>query len=339
MTNLVETYKKLYNLKTINVKGVKEGSISFMFFDYEDFYSLGTENFISYSSNIGLRITDLVFNIEKIYDIKIFNFFPVCFTNNDSMLFACKIKKKSEKLVSLNKEVIKPIAGILKREIKYFTDDYDDELLLIEKYHRRYNFYQNFIKKYILTEKKRRKREYLNLLNKFITEDDKKIVDVSCGDNKDIFKLYNENRFIVGNDINCYHVRNGQAINKSILFTNDNLLKLNYKDDLFDIAYCKNTLHHLNGQKELQGALENLKRISKKIIIVEIEDPKVTGGMPKFLNKYLYIKYLKDAGKKFLNFKVFKKSIDSVYNDECNISYLTFENVLGKYMIAIIEKR
>ena len=179
----------------------------------------------------------------------------------------------------------------------------------------------------------------MNLLNKFILDTDNKIVDVSCGDNKDIFKLSDGKKFIVGNDINCYLVRNAQSINKDVLFTNDNLLKLKYKDDLFDIAYCKNTLHHLDGEKELKGALQNLKRIAHKIIVVEIEDPKVTGGFPKFLNKYLYIKYLKDAGKKFLNFKVFKKSIDSVYNDECNISYLTFENVLGKYMIAIIEKR
>ena len=128
MTNLVDTYKKIYDLKTINVKGIKEGSISFMFFDYNDFYSLGSDNFISYSSSLGLKITDLIFNIEKLYEIKIFNFFPVCFTNNNSILFACKIKDKSDKLVSLDKDILNPISGILKTRIKYYTDDYDDEL-------------------------------------------------------------------------------------------------------------------------------------------------------------------------------------------------------------------
>ena len=75
------------------------------------------------------------------------------------------------------------------------------------------------------------------------------------------------------------------------------------------------------------------------MIVVEIEDPKITGGMPRFLNKYLYIKYLKDAGKKFLSFCKFKSLIDNKFSDKANISYLTFENILGKYMIAVIEKR
>ena len=75
------------------------------------------------------------------------------------------------------------------------------------------------------------------------------------------------------------------------------------------------------------------------ILHIEIENPKVTGGLPKILNKYLYTKYLKDAGKEFLNFEIFKEIIDQNFNDKSNVSYLTFENILGKHMIAVIEKR
>ena len=240
-------------------------------------------------------------NIEKIYKVKIYNFFPVCFVNNNSMLFACKIKYPSNCLTKYKKDNtdINEFSDLIKKQIKYYSDDYDDERLLLERYSNRYRVYQNFIKRYFLTEKRRRKKEYLDLLKTLVGNEVKSIIDVSCGDNADIFKISNNIDLVVGNDINLYHVRN----------------------------------------KELNEALENLYKVSKKMIIVEIEDPKITGGMPRFLNKYLYIKYLKDAGKKFLSFYKFKTTIDEKFSDKANISYLTFENILGKYMIAIIEKR
>ena len=49
--------------------------------------------------------------------------------------------------------------------------------------------------------------------------------------------------------------------------------------------------------------------------------------------------YLKDAGKYFLSFCKFKRTIDNNFKDKCNISYLSFKNVLGNYMIAVVEKR
>lgn len=63
------------------------------------------------------------------------------------------------------------------------------------------------------------------------------------------------------------------------------------------------------------------------------------GGLSKILNKYLYSKYLDDAGKYYLNFCKFKKIINNNFKNRCNISYLSFKNILGNYMIAVIEKR
>ena len=339
MSDIVSTYKKIYNLKSINLKSKKRNSIFFVFFDDKDCYSLTEDSFVTYSSKLRIKMTDIIISIEKLYNLKIYNFFPIAFARKNTILIACRIKDRPEKLFKCNEEMTKPFIDILRYKEKFFHDDYDDELILIENYLRRYNFYQNIIKGYILTEKKRRKTEYLNLLSEFIGDKAKSIIDISCGDNTDIFRTNNKANLIVGNDLNIYHIKNAQAKYKNVMFTNDNIIDLDYKDNFFDIGYCKNTLHHLNDEEQLTKTLNNIYRISKKIIIVEIEDPKETGGVPKFLNKYLYMKYLKDAGRRFLNFKEFKNTIDTCYSKKSNISYLSFENVLGKYMIAIIEKR
>ena len=95
----------------------------------------------------------------------------------------------------------------------------------------------------------------------------------------------------------------------------------------------------MNNDEEIRKVLNTMYDISNRLIIVEIEDPQKTGGIPEILNKYLYTEYLKDAGRYFLNFEKFKKIIDSNFKNKCVINYLSFKNILGNYMIAIIEKR
>ena len=337
--NGIKIYKEIYNLQTINLSYIKENSISFIFFDNDNYYLNKDNSFISYSSYLSLNIVYLIENIEKIYGLVIYNFFPICFTKNNSIVFACKIREKNTKIKVCDKKKINKIISLIDSKKEYYSDEYDDERLLIEKYSHRYKIYHNFIKKYIINEKRRKKSEYLNLIANLINCKSNNIIDVSCGDNDDIFKICKDKDLVVGNDINFYVIKKAEEKYKNVLFTNNNILNLDYNNSFFDISYCKNTLHHLKNTNEINLALNNLYKISNKIIIVEIENPKVTGGLPKILNKYLYTKYLKDAGKEFLNFEIFKEIIDQNFNDKSNVSYLTFENILGKYMIAVIEKR
>ena len=95
----------------------------------------------------------------------------------------------------------------------------------------------------------------------------------------------------------------------------------------------------MNNDEEIKALLNNMYDISNKLVIVEIEDPKKVGGVSKIRSKYLVMDYLKDAGKYFLSFCKFKRTIDNNFKDKCNISYLSFRNVLGNYMIAVVEKR
>ena len=82
-----------------------------------------------------------------------------------------------------------------------------------------------------------------------------------------------------------------------------------------------------------------MERIAKKLIIVEIENPSIVGGFSKILNKYWYMKFLKDVGGAYLSEQQFQLIINNAFSKKHNIKFQKFENIMGKYMIAIIEER
>ena len=339
---MIEIYKKMYNLKTLEMGKICENTISFIFFDEDlNYYLSKNNNLITYKIKNETNVIDIIKKIEKQFELIIYNCYPLCFIKNNSIIFACKIKTISKNLKLYNQQNpdINKLIKINNKKSSFYSNIYDDEYVLLEKYKKRYLFYQNVIKKYFLTDKKRKKAEYMNLLRELIGNKANKIIDVSCGDNDDLFVTFNDREIVVGNDINLYHLKMNNNIHKDSIFTNDNILDFSFSENFFDVSYCKNTLHHLKNLDEYNVALKNMLKISKKCIVVEIENPQITGGFPKFLNKYLYIKFLKDAGKKFISSDEFKKVITDNFNDKYDIKFSTFENILGRNMIAIIEKR
>ncbi len=84
----------------------------------------------------------------------------------------------------------------------------------------------------------------------------------------------------------------------------------------------------------LDNLLDSLSRVSKHILIIEIENPEITKGLPKFLNKYLYRKFLHDVGERYLSMDEFKTIIFSRFT---NVSFSNFKTAVGNYMIADIN--
>ena len=141
---------------------------------------------------------------------------------------------------------------------------------------------------------------------------------------------------IVGNDI-CLNYLGGRE-NKDIIYTNDDAVSNQVKENAYDDVYCKNTLHHMNDISGIKNILAHLNKISNdEILIIEICNPKESGGLPRFLNKWLYVKFLKDVGDCFLNESQFRNLIENQFSNH-EIEYSTFTNILGKYMIAKIRK-
>jgi len=227
------------------------------------------------------------------------------------------------------------------KSIKALSDNHfqEDEISTNEKSSKRYDFHNKFVKKLILTDKLKKKHQFKKIISEKVCGADS-LIDISCGDDKFIFNLSRELAidFVVGNDISWSQVEKLNKTFNEVIFTNHNAVTIPFDDDMFSVSYCSNTLHHMPDKKSLFGVLENMFRISKKILIIEIENPKETGGIPYLLNKYWYIGFLKDVGGSFLNQQEFKLLINSMFGNRANVKFDNFKNITGNYMIAEIEK-
>ncbi|NUQ57585.1 MAG: methyltransferase domain-containing protein [Candidatus Paceibacter sp.] len=170
-----------------------------------------------------------------------------------------------------------------------------------------------------------------------ITERPDSVLDVSCGDSSLLNKLrktYNP-KICMGNDISWKIIKMAKKENLGIIFTNHNILNLPYKK-IFDLVIFKNTLHHLDWKNQTK-AIDNLKKISKQLIIVDIDDPKNYSFLSKIWNFY-YKHVLGDCGKYFLSFEKFKKIIDfKTTNEKRRLGVAN--TVKGRYFFISIEKQ
>lgn len=328
--NVYKFYKDKYNLENLNLK-ISNKKIMFLIYD-DEFKYLLNDNIIF--ENEKFDMLEKINELNNKYKLEITNFYPVCFCSN-TLIIALKTN-----ILTQDSELIK-----YKRLIQYHKKNYStlfvssnikQEINMSLKYINRYKFHEKVLKKYILTEKRRRKQEFKNLLYNILPNKES-IIDVSCGDNSDIFLIAEKKKYkmIVGNDI-CLNYLN---LNKqdNVIYTNDDVEANNVKEDSYDVSFCKNTLHHMNNVTNINNMLNYLDKISKKIIIIEILNPKDYKGLPRILNKYLYTKFLKDVGNCYLNENQFIDIINSKFKKH-KIEYNTFTNILGTYKIAIITR-
>lgn len=264
---------------------------------------------------------------------------------NNNKLTGSFIEVNDEEYTFINRLASKKVVEVFKNrfnDIIAKTDNYfqDNEIVINEKYKNRYKFHNNIIKRFILTEKRKRRKEFTEIITSAVGNSSS-IIDVSCGDDKFIFELSRnlEMKLTVGNDISWSQIESLNEKYQEVIFTNHNAVSLPFIDKIFDVAYCSNTLHHMPNKKTLISLLNSIEKIANKIIVVEIENPEITGGFAKLLNKYWYTKFLKDVGGAYLSEHQFKMIISDIFADKYNIDFKIFENIMGKYMIAIIERK
>lgn len=333
-------YKKFYNLKTLKIK-VSSKSVAFLIYDDNYYYYLKNSDLLDTDYSVNVLETIKILNKE--FNLVIINFYPVCFCE-ETLVIAFRILSTNQSC--LNKVNYKKAPNKYKKIIDYHKNNFEKsylsknvntEIQMSQRYINRYKFHEKFIKKYILTDKLRKKDEFKSILNDIIPNY-KSIMDVSCGDNFDVLQIAKSKKYdvIVGNDV-CINYLNNKIL-EGVIYTNDDVQVNNINSRVYDVTFCRNTLHHMNNKSKIKGMLKFLDQItSKEIIIVEICNPKEQGGLPKFFNKWLYVKYLKDVGDCFLNENQFKNIIKNTFKNY-SINFDTFSNILGVYMIALIKK-
>lgn len=333
--NVYEFYKEMYKLETLSLDISKE-KVFFLIYDDKYHYYFLDHYIIFDDENVDiLKKIDI---LKSNYKIEITNFYPVCYCSK-TLVIALKtniaikyspweIPIKYQPLIRYHKENY--ATAFVSLNIK-------KEISMSQKYINRYRIHEKVFKKYFLTKERRRKKEFGQLLHKLLPQKSS-IIDVSCGDNSDIFLIAEKKKYktIVGNDI-CLNYLNLDKKN-NVIYTNDDIEANRIKENAYDVSFCKNTLHHMNNLTNINNALDFLNTISKTIIIVEIMNPKEYRGLPKFLNKYLYTIFLKDVGSCYLDEEQFKSIIDRKFG-KYKIEYKTFVNILGTYKIAKIIKK
>lgn len=165
-----------------------------------------------------------------------------------------------------------------------------------------------------------------------------RVIDVSCGDDSTIMRLARDpHRLVVANDISWSQLELSHKHQDNILFTNHNASSLPFKQQTFDIAICKNTLHHMPHRAKLLETLQTLKRIAKSIIIVEIENPQHTGGFAYWLHQIWYRWFLKDVWGAYLGKKQFHDLIEHAFGATHCIESTSFHTWQGTYLATIIS--
>lgn len=274
--------------------------------------------------------------------------------------FMGRIRNESEIEQTLNKNILIGIENLSTHTVDYISQKdvlsyclhrlnsiqqkeiQNEEIDTNEKTKLRYIIHKEIVKKFILTNKRKRKKEFTKLVSALL-KGCKSIVDASCGDSELLLNIAKENNenlsFAIGNDISWSQISLIKNDNSKISFTNHDSTNLPFKDNAFDAALCCNTLHHMPTDKHLADLFKNLLRVAEKVVIVEIENPEKTGGFPKFLNKYYYEGFLRDVGEHYLTQKEFHEKVILNCKHEADIKFSNFKNIQGNYMIAEINKR
>ncbi len=246
-------------------------------------------------------------------------------------------EKIPEPMAFLNKEIME--IAIEKLKSKVFEAS-EEEINAPKKRNRALNAFHNHIFKPI-THKyaSRRVRQKL----KSYIENAKTIIDVSTGDDSFILDLASEDAhdICVANDIAFAQMSSLRALAKSkdlnILFTSHNLTSLPFALK-FDAVLFKNTLHHICNKDECIVILENLKQISKRLIIVDIENPKKSSRKARLFNYYYEEIYGDGADDqhRFHSKDSFRTLINLAFSG-AKITHDKCDTIKGVYMIAVID--
>lgn len=234
------------------------------------------------------------------------------------------------------------------RKKRYTT--YTNEIETQHKFLKRYFFHQTIINPFLkglsyVIGKHPIKNVKIKMLEKMGRVN--KAIDVACGDDRGIFDQLCKAKILIANDISidqiaCMKKKYNSLYSKlpksnSLMFTNHDCLDLPFRDKTFDVAICSNLLHHMNTANDLKELLKNIKRVAKRIIISEIQDPNKENVFGRLRHRY-YLKFLKDEGKHFYS----KDDFENIIGNEFEGSKIEFEylsTIRGLYMFAEVINR
>lgn len=234
------------------------------------------------------------------------------------------------------------------REALAFVNQ-DHEIDSNERHRARYEFHRLFIKPIMKLASKLFGKVSISefeqkVEQEILSSDPSSVFDIACGENISLVDLVKKQKIslFLGNDISwsqikliddSFDVDTFRNNNGLIFFTNNDGRRLPFADDAFDVGICKNALHHMPDSRSVRGLISELKRVSKKAIVIDILDPKFEGRWGQLRHRY-YMKFLKDAGGNFLSRDEFQ-GLANEFNPSHMYEIATFRAV---YQFAIFDR-
>lgn len=158
----------------------------------------------------------------------------------------------------------------------------------------------------------------------------KRVIDASCGDDTVCVYLKGMGAKVTCNDL-CPDSMKPLRKYKGIKFTNKNVLDLKSKRK-YDVVLFKNTFHHLSSTSEIKECLNVLIKLGKKVVIMDIDNPRKYWLSRLWNNYYRY--FLKDQGNFFIDYEKFCKYILNIA-PEAKIKRI--KTIKGYYMLAVLN--
>ncbi|MCK0138919.1 class I SAM-dependent methyltransferase [Aliiroseovarius sp. F47248L] len=222
---------------------------------------------------------------------------------------------------------------------------HEREISINEQYQHRYAFHDKFVKPVFRFASKfygeHSIDEYKQMEQSILSEDGtSSLIDVACGENELCEQLARTSQFdlVVGNDISFSQVEllskksNGEQSPDGLVYTNHDATNLPFLDNQFDVAICKNVLHHMPDQDAVQQLVAETVRIAKRALIVEVMNPEFEGKWGRLRHNY-YVHFLQDAYVHFLSKPEFDELIKP-YRCQYRFDCHTFR---GVYFMAVLS--
>ena len=203
---------------------------------------------------------------------------------------------------------------------------------------KQYHFHNKVMKRFFLTEARRRKEHQTQLISGFVG-DATTVIDVAAGDSSLAEKIVSSNPSVaefVANDINYSQLTKGSDATPGVLLTNHDAAFLPFRDKSFDAAICMNTLHHLPSPEHMSKVLSSIKRISQRALIWDVSDPKAAAPFPRLLNSLYYEWFLKDQAQAYLSDQLFKDIVSYTYHAD-TLKFGVFSSILGNFNYCMVE--
>jgi ubiquinone/menaquinone biosynthesis C-methylase UbiE len=176
-----------------------------------------------------------------------------------------------------------------------------------------------------------------------LAEDHERILDVACGESSSVVglgRLPGVN-LVVGNDVSWSQVQlmnqrftsdQFRDLKSALLFTNHDARHLPFADGYFDFVICKNVLHHMPDYESAASLIQEVVRVGRRSLVVEVMDPKFESLWGRIRHRY-YMDFLHDAGEHFLS----RAEFSAVTDVSERIEMLEMGTIRGVYQFATFD--